>query len=321
MLFINLHAGGYGGYRCSMGCGFRGRHYEDVLAHEVTCAAEANARQMSRLTAQKGHGDPHLQAWSMICGVSEATVFGISRALKLNTALTTLDLANSNVGDTGASSLARALRKNRTLTWLGLSNNKVGDGGARALASALGADSGLVQLHLQHNVIDDDGAGSLALALTRNARLEWLSLDRNKSRRAQKAFVAALTKNITLIKLAYPRWHPGRHRIDRHLRLNAALRRPRARLAAMRIHRFWRDACYDPAYAHARERIMAVFCAPDSEQGRTGAPARVHAGHGLDSDESEHDSDDSGHDSDTGISTTSCDSTDDDYDAFQAYDW
>ena len=31
---------------------------------------------------------------------------------------------------------------------------------------------------------------------------------------------------------------------------------PRARMAAFRIHRFWRDVCYDPAYAHARALVL-----------------------------------------------------------------
>jgi hypothetical protein len=32
--------------------------------------------------------------------------------------------------------------------------------------------------------------------------------------------------------------------------------RPRCRMAAFRIHRFWRDVCYDPTYAHARARVL-----------------------------------------------------------------
>ena len=30
---------------------------------------------------------------------------------------------------------------------------------------------------------------------------------------------------------------------------------PRTRMAALRIHRFWRDACYNPVYAYARKQM------------------------------------------------------------------
>jgi len=33
---------------------------------------------------------------------------------------------------------------------------------------------------------------------------------------------------------------------------------PRAHMAAFRIHRFWRDACFDPAFAHARRRLHRI---------------------------------------------------------------
>lgn len=36
---------------------------------------------------------------------------------------------------------------------------------------------------------------------------------------------------------------------------------PRLRMAAFRIHRFWRDVCYNPAFAHARKRLCGKLAA------------------------------------------------------------
>ena len=41
--------------------------------------------------------------------------------------------------------------------------------------------------------------------------------------------------------------------------IRACFATPRERVAASRIHRAWRDACYNPAYAHARTRLLRQF--------------------------------------------------------------
>jgi len=47
--------------------------------------------------------------------------------MKVNTALTQLDLSINNIGDAGAASLAWAMKGNRTLAQLCLSQNNTGD--------------------------------------------------------------------------------------------------------------------------------------------------------------------------------------------------
>ena len=39
---------------------------------------------------------------------------------------------------------------------------------------------------------------------------------------------------------------------------NQRLHRARVHLAAFRIHRFWREVCYSPAFAWARRRLAAI---------------------------------------------------------------
>ena len=64
-------------------------------------------------------------------------VAGLAQALKENTTLTRLDLANNNIHDQGAAVLTEALKENTTLTRFGLANNNVGDLCVAGLAKAL----------------------------------------------------------------------------------------------------------------------------------------------------------------------------------------
>ena len=61
----------------------------------------------------------------------------IGEALKVNGALTTLDLDYNEIGDHGATAIADALKVNGVLTTLWLTNNKIGDQGASAIGEAL----------------------------------------------------------------------------------------------------------------------------------------------------------------------------------------
>ena len=68
-------------------------------------------------------------------GDQDATA--IADALKVNGALTTLDLDYNEIGDHGATAIADALKVNGVLTTLWLTNNKIGDQGASAIGEAL----------------------------------------------------------------------------------------------------------------------------------------------------------------------------------------
>ena len=73
-------------------------------------------------------------------------------------AITTIDMTDSNIGDTGVQAVARALAGNGTVTALGLSGNKIGDAGCGHLARMLAAPgSGLVSLFLRNNSIGHIG--------------------------------------------------------------------------------------------------------------------------------------------------------------------
>ena len=60
----------------------------------------------------------------------------LTRALKVNTSLSSLDLKSNYIGYEGANSLAQALRVNTSLSSLDLSRNSIGNEGANSLAQA-----------------------------------------------------------------------------------------------------------------------------------------------------------------------------------------
>ena len=65
----------------------------------------------------------------------------LSKALKTNSTLTTLDLCENSIGDYGAQALSEAFKTNSTLTALHLQGNRIGDNGARALSKPLKTNS------------------------------------------------------------------------------------------------------------------------------------------------------------------------------------
>ena len=94
----------------------------------------------------------------------------LAGALKTNTALTTLNLLENNIGHEGAA-LAGALKTNTALTTLNLLENNIGHEGAAALAGALKTNAALTTLILSWNnntCIGDEGAAALAGALKTN---------------------------------------------------------------------------------------------------------------------------------------------------------
>ena len=71
------------------------------------------------------------------CGVTDLGALELSKALKTNIVLTSLNLYGNEMTDDGATSLVGALRVNRSLRTLSLGRNKIGDRGATELATVL----------------------------------------------------------------------------------------------------------------------------------------------------------------------------------------
>lgn len=104
----------------------------------------------------------------------------LGRALRGNTAVTSLNLSCNALGDGGATALAQALRgsTDSALRVLNLSQNKLGDAGAAAIASLMQQVS-LEEVALNGNDIGDLGAKSLAQAVRECSTLRKLWLGDN----------------------------------------------------------------------------------------------------------------------------------------------
>ena len=111
----------------------------------------------------------------LLFGDSGATA--VAEALKINTALTSLNLDYNNIGDEGAAAIAEALKGGTALTDLMLENNKIGNGGAIALAEALTVNKVLRVLDLKMNNIEEIGVAAFAEAVKVNRVLVELLLE------------------------------------------------------------------------------------------------------------------------------------------------
>jgi Ran GTPase-activating protein (RanGAP) involved in mRNA processing and transport len=81
--------------------------------------------------------------------------FALAEALKVNTALTTLDLSGCSIGSNGVMAIAKALKVNTSLTTLRLIWNVVGADGAEAMLEALTVNNVLTTLDLTYCSVDD----------------------------------------------------------------------------------------------------------------------------------------------------------------------
>ena len=126
--------------------------------------------------------------------VGEDGASSLSKALKANSSLTNLNLSLNSIGDDGASSLSKALKANSSLTSLNLSSTSIGDAGASSLSKALKANSSLANLNLSINSIGDAGASSLSKALKANSFLTDLDLSDNS---IGDAGASSLSKTLT----------------------------------------------------------------------------------------------------------------------------
>ena len=69
-------------------------------------------------------------------GIGDSDANALAEAIKVNTALTKLNLFDNSIGDAGASALAEALKMNKTLMALSIICNNIGDASKQALKSS-----------------------------------------------------------------------------------------------------------------------------------------------------------------------------------------
>eukprot|EP01012_Entosiphon_sulcatum_P022744 TRINITY_DN27735_c0_g1_i1.p1 TRINITY_DN27735_c0_g1~~TRINITY_DN27735_c0_g1_i1.p1 ORF type:complete len:1123 (+),score=337.23 TRINITY_DN27735_c0_g1_i1:119-3487(+) len=101
-------------------------------------------------------------------------------ALRFNTHLHTVNLANVNVKDKGAESMARLLLSNTTIRKMNLANNGITAIGVKDLAEALMENTALEWLNLEGNRSGDDGARAMVAMLLKNDTLMYLNLQQNR---------------------------------------------------------------------------------------------------------------------------------------------
>ena len=135
-------------------------------------------------------------------GIGDAGAASLSKALKVNSSLTNLNLSWNCITDSGASTLSQALKTNSTLTILDLSSNRIGESGVACLSGALKVNSTLASLRLGNNDLSDPGAASLSEALKVNSTLVSLDLSSNKiSDPGAVSLSRALAANASLTDL------------------------------------------------------------------------------------------------------------------------
>ena len=151
----------------------------------------------------------------------------LTRALKVNTSLSSLDLAENSIDNEGANSLAQALRVNISLSSLDLAENSIDNEGANSLAQALRVNTSLSSLDLSRNSIGNEGANSLAQALRVNTSLSSLDLAENSiGYEGANSLAQALRVNTSLssLDLAYnSSGNEGANSLAEALRVNTSL--------------------------------------------------------------------------------------------------
>ena len=100
----------------------------------------------------------------------------IKKALKANTAATSLSILSCNVSYEEAKAIAEILKENHTLTSVDLSFNNIGYKGAKLIAEALKENHTLTSINLSFNNISYKGVKLIAEALKKNHTLTSVNL-------------------------------------------------------------------------------------------------------------------------------------------------
>ena len=132
--------------------------------------------------------------------IGDAGALAGGMAMKVNTQLTCLSLADCRVSGQQLEVFGKGLAKNFILTKLDLSNNALGDGGMRVFATAL-ETLRLTELNLARTEIRDSGAHALAQGLRSwNPPVHTLYLSGNHiAGDGANAFATVLSQNNTVL--------------------------------------------------------------------------------------------------------------------------
>jgi len=115
------------------------------------------------------------------CKIGEYVSAKISWALRSGCCLTSLNLTDNNIRDSGAKVLAQALiEAPKTLTTLSLSKNSIRDTGIISIAKALAKNQSLTSLDLSENQAGYEGIIALGENISDNNTLTSLSLRNNQ---------------------------------------------------------------------------------------------------------------------------------------------
>ncbi|RNE99989.1 hypothetical protein TraAM80_07888 [Trypanosoma rangeli] len=135
------------------------------------------------------------------CGVDDAALVPLCRALCTNGALQSLHLDRNAITSEGAVMLARALCRHIFLQDVSLEGNVIRDEGTCAFASMLETNQTLISLNLSNTWMGERALVALGVALVENRTLQRLNIDNNHfSEDAAGAFAALLESNRYLLR-------------------------------------------------------------------------------------------------------------------------
>lgn len=110
------------------------------------------------------------------CNLSKAALTHLTEAVKVNSALRTLNLSYNDLGVSGYQILATALKLNTSLRNLFLENTKAGDNGIIQLSQSV-ATKGLQRISLKYNDVTQLGIAALSIALRSNYSISEINIE------------------------------------------------------------------------------------------------------------------------------------------------
>jgi len=206
-------------------------------------------------------------------GFQELTEF--SGAIKRDNTVTSLRLARSKVGNSGASWIAGALMRNFSLTELVLSSNGIGDEGIDPLAAVLDSNNTLKRLVLSDNRIGSRGAEQLASGSARNKSLTELDLSNNNvGDQGADHFLAAIDSGVRPRPSALRVLDLCGNSISRRAeeRLASAFHRGITVLSSLRMTESDREQSGNPD--DGKPPRFTVICTPQGIEVRAGRPGQ-----------------------------------------------
>ncbi|CAE7246122.1 Nlrc3 [Symbiodinium sp. CCMP2592] len=136
-------------------------------------------------------------------------VKALADGLKTNRTITRIDLRRNHIGARGCEALAEVFVTNDTIATIDLEGNDIQDQGCKALAEALKSNAAITAIDLEGNGITDLGLKALAEALKINRTITKIDLSRNQIRnQGCEALAEALKSNAAIADL-----NLGRNRI------------------------------------------------------------------------------------------------------------